>query len=579
MIVLKKNLRALFWKKRPYFFFSVFFLTSKRTQTRDNFLFFFRCFFVASLPTAPPPHHVSPATTNKTKEMSGRPTPRSASAPTAAPAPATRDLELTIDSPPHTFFLSCSPSQSVDDLRAKVAAKLSFPTDEMELKVEDGRLLADGKALEWYDLPQNCRILPRKKKKKVSGEVSDDDAIASLAELKGKCKGVDICFAFDTTGSMGAVIKEVRKKVRETCQRLMGDIPGIRISIMGVGDMCDQMSAYVVHTLNFSTKTKEIENFVQEVGVTYGGDPPECYEWALHKANRLSWRADPGIAKAFVLIGDAVPHPPSYSSAHCSWQEELGILADKGVKIYAVQANPCPSSLPFYARLAERSGGLHFTLKSFDLITRMFLAVCYREAGRLGEYEAEGRRGARGAEMGEILDNLARPNEKMAEKSKIVCYELWFTETVQGAKGKCPSYFYDPTRDMFFCYSAKYGKYVDSKKYSVGMEEEIDEQFRVRKWADLMTDKDTVVCKSAKKTAPKAKAAAPKAKTPPPPKRKSAVKRKRVASEETVAISKKRAKKEEEEDDQVTERDERMRKRREREEKGEDLKRTYYWSY
>uniref|UniRef100_A0A7S4N8K4 Uncharacterized protein n=1 Tax=Paramoeba aestuarina TaxID=180227 RepID=A0A7S4N8K4_9EUKA len=276
-------------------------------------------------------------------------------------------------------------------------------------------------------------------------------------------------------------------------------------------------------------------------------------------------------------------------------------MADRGVKVYAVQATTANNVVPFYARLAERSGGLHLTFKSFDLITRMFLAVCYREAGRLGEYQAEGRRGARGAEMGEILDSMAKPNEKMTEKSKIVCPEPWFTETVDKAKGKRPTYFYDPTRDMFFSFSEeKYGKFLDKEKYSIGMEKAIDEQFQVRKWADLLTDVDRITqytsgtCAPVWKTAPKKaaspkKAAAsprtPKKKTAPPPKAKTppassssgaaakgGVKRKRVASD-TVDVSK-RAKK-----DEMTEREERLQKRKEREEKGEGLKRTYYWHY
>ena len=507
-----------------------------------------------------------------------------------------------------SFTMSMSPLQMVEELRAKVAAKNGCSNEEMELRTEDGRVLMDGKTLDFYDLPAEAKILPRKK---VPGEVSVDDAIASFSEIKGKCRGVDVCFAFDTTGSMNSVIQQVRTQVRETCQRLMGDIDGIRISIMGVGDYCDQMSSYVVHTLDFSTDPDEIEQFVRGVGGTFGGDSPECYEWALRKANLLSWRdGEEGIAKAFVLIADASPHPPSYSTAHCSWQEEVGKLADRGVKVYGVQATTNTYPEPFYARLAERSGGLRLTFKSFDLITRMFLAVCYREAGRLGEYQKEGRSGARGKEMGEILDRLGEKDEKKEEKSKIVCSQEWFTETVEKAKGKTPKYFYDPKRDMFFPWSKeKYGEDVDGENCSKGLGEGIDKQFKLRKWNDLLTDKDRQVAsvsvgggsvgygrsapkkvgagrKASPKTPKKRAVPVKKAKTPPPRSSSSSSgrKRKRVASEEVVG---KRARKEEEEEEDVKMeadllREERLANRRERvrerEEKGEKQK-LYYWHY
>ena len=536
------------------------------------------------------------------------PAPPTRGSPTPEPSSPARDdseLQLIIGKERTSFTITMSPLQRVEDLRAKVAAKNSCPTNDMQLQTEDGRYLADGKTLDFYDLPQSARILP---KKRVSGELTVDDAIASLSEMKGKCKGVDVCFAFDTTGSMNCYIQEVRKQVRETCQRLMEDIDGMRISIMGVADYCDQMSSYVIHTLDFSADPSDIESFVRGVGGTFGGDFPECYEWALHKANRLSWRdGEEGIAKAFVMIADAVPHPPSYSTAHCSWQEELGKLADRGVKVYGVQASANSSHLPFYARLAERSGGLHLTFKSFDLITRMFLAVCYREAGRLGEYEEEGRRGARGKEMGEILDRLGGKDENKETESKIVCSESWFKETREQAKGKIPKYYYDPKRDMFFCWSPqKYSEDVEGMR-SKGLEGEIDEQFRVRKWGDLMTDKDKnesvfgrKMATSPKKAASPKKAKSPrtpkkavppkKAKTPPPSSSSSDVrKRKRVVSEDgVVGGGGKKAKKEKGVWERVSsdvlkeERDERLRKRRDREkdkeEKGEKPK-VYYWHY
>ena len=48
-------------------------------------------------------------------------------------------------------------------------------------------------------------------------------------------KSVQILFVFDTTGSMYSVLKEVRKKVKESCERLIKDIENIEIGIMAMG--------------------------------------------------------------------------------------------------------------------------------------------------------------------------------------------------------------------------------------------------------------------------------------------------------------------------------------------------------
>ena len=54
---------------------------------------------------------------------------------------------------------------------------------------------------------------------------------------------------------------------------------------------------------------------------------------------KLSWT--PGTQRSLVMIGDAIPHPPSYpmNTMKLDWKVEAKKLNDEcGVKIYAVQA-------------------------------------------------------------------------------------------------------------------------------------------------------------------------------------------------------------------------------------------------
>src|SRR5262249_54131040 len=117
---------------------------------------------------------------------------------------------------------------------------------------------------------------------------------------------VEVVFSFDTTGSMYPCLTQVRRKIKETVNRLAKEVPGIRIGIIAHGDYCDKGTTYVTKHLELTSKTADICKFVETVKPTYGGDAPECYELVLHEAQSLDWSKD--ATKAMVLIGDDVPH-------------------------------------------------------------------------------------------------------------------------------------------------------------------------------------------------------------------------------------------------------------------------------
>ena len=60
----------------------------------------------------------------------------------------------------------------------------------------------------------------------------------------------------------------------------------------------------------------------------------QCYEWVLKKAQQLDWSED--SAKALVVIGDAEPHPPSYTDQSIHWRDELDVLTGMDVKVGAM---------------------------------------------------------------------------------------------------------------------------------------------------------------------------------------------------------------------------------------------------
>lgn len=98
---------------------------------------------------------------------------------------------------------------------------------------------------------------------------------------------------------------------------------------------------------------------------TGGGDAPEAYELALREANDMSW--SPETAKALVMIGDEVPHPPSYTTEKINWFDECDKLSEKGVKIYGMRALNSTHAIPFYEEMSDRSGGVSINFQSFHV--------------------------------------------------------------------------------------------------------------------------------------------------------------------------------------------------------------------
>jgi len=239
---------------------------------------------------------------------------------------------------------------------------------------------------------------------------------------------------------MSACLEQVRQKVRETTERLLKDIPNLRIGIITHGDYCD--GDKIVTLLDLTNNLEELKKFVQSAPGTGGGDAPEAYELALREACKLSWRED--SAKALVMIGDEVPHAPSYTTENINWWEEMAALVNIGVKIYGVRALSSNHSIPFYEELSERSGAVNINFQSFNLIVDMFLAICYREVSpsKLAEFQEEMQtEGKVNKEMETILETLAKPNFEIKkeedEPPKNRCKEDWYD--IKNDRGS-PSY-------------------------------------------------------------------------------------------------------------------------------------------
>lgn len=223
-----------------------------------------------------------------------------------------------------------------------------------------------------------------------------------------------IVFTFDTTGSMYPCLTQTRRTITQTVKRLFKEIPDLEIGVIAHGDYCDRGSTYVTKQLDLTDNEKKIVDFVNSVGATGGGDAEECYELVLQEARKdMSWSA--GATKIVVLIGDDVPHGPTYhyNTKKIDWRNELDLLLEANIKVYGVQALRRNHATKFYAEIAKKTGGFHLNLDQFAHVQDMILAVCYKQAGNVSlaafekEVSAAGRMDRSLDEMFDILYDKA----------------------------------------------------------------------------------------------------------------------------------------------------------------------------
>jgi len=90
------------------------------------------------------------------------------------------------------------------------------------------------------------------------------------------------------------------------------------------------------------------------------------------------------------MIGDANPHAVGYKYGSIKndldWKNELTLLLEAGVNVYAVQALGRRGSDKFYNTMASLAGTPKLSLEQFSDINDIITALCMTRAGKLPEF-------------------------------------------------------------------------------------------------------------------------------------------------------------------------------------------------
>ncbi len=124
--------------------------------------------------------------------------------------------------------------------------------------------------------------------------------------------GLDIAIIFDSTGSMVALINEVKPTINEMVKALHRIVPDLRIALITYKGN-PGASDYVVAGTPFVNDLYELLNFMNSVDISGGSaEGYAAIDKGLGRAvNKLEWRDE--TQKAIVLIGDAAPFPRTVS--------------------------------------------------------------------------------------------------------------------------------------------------------------------------------------------------------------------------------------------------------------------------
>lgn len=183
-----------------------------------------------------------------------------------------------------------------------------------------------------------------------------------------KKDGLDICIVFDSTGSMGKEINQVKNRIERIGNTLFKLIPRTRISVCTYRDNGDE---FVVKGEPLTDKLGKVVSFLSGISAGGGGDDPESVDaglaWAI---NQNSWRRS--ARKVVLVFGDAPPHASKVSD--CQQLASDFRHQERGI----ISTVTCRKKAPMesFKRIAMVGGGESFLAQDErQIMTQLMILV------------------------------------------------------------------------------------------------------------------------------------------------------------------------------------------------------------
>jgi hypothetical protein len=171
----------------------------------------------------------------------------------------------------------------------------------------------------------------------------------------------DVAFVIDTTGSMGDEIQVVKEKMKQIAAEVAEGTPPPAVRF-GIVEYRDRGDVYVTQTTDLTYDVARLNDRINAIIATGGGDAPESVAEGLRAAiHELSWEPGPVVRLAFV-IGDAADH--LYSDASYTLEDAARDAGDLGLTFFTIGCSGLdPVGEQQFVKLAYETNG------SFEYLT------------------------------------------------------------------------------------------------------------------------------------------------------------------------------------------------------------------
>jgi Mg-chelatase subunit ChlD len=213
-----------------------------------------------------------------------------------------------------------------------------------------------------------------------------------LAYVASKGVGeLDLVFLVDETGSMGAYIAEVKRRLLELIDALHAAplCRSLRLGLVSYRDHPPEDHSFVSRVVPLTDNLKAIRKGVERMEAQGGGDGPESVTDGLYDVVRLEWR--PRAARVVVWVGDAPPHgveprgdgfPKGCPCGH-HWYAQAENCREMGIVIHAVGCLPALTGFvgaeEVFRTVAKTTRGLYLPLSQAPVLIPLISGVAETE--------------------------------------------------------------------------------------------------------------------------------------------------------------------------------------------------------
>ena len=219
-------------------------------------------------------------------------------------------------------------------------------------------------------------------------------AVSELEWARARPIGqLDLVFLVDETGSMGAYIEQVKRRLLELVAALRQSplCRSLRLGLVTFRDHPPQEHSFVSRVVPLSDDLAAVETGVSRMQAQGGGDGPEAVTDGLRDLISLDWGER--AARVVVLVGDAPPHGveptgdgfPQGCPCGRHWFVQAEGCREMGVTVHAVGCagiERYAGAVDVFRTIATTTGGLYLPLSEAHLLIPLVCGLCDRELDR-----------------------------------------------------------------------------------------------------------------------------------------------------------------------------------------------------